>query len=92
MNPHFLMRKKIKQRGQRESVRQPVSQCRIKESHRVSREVTTYTCINQYSTYLSFNPELNRVLGVDKKAATYISQFDIDIMMQSARTSGFSKG
>ena len=57
VDTHFLMRNKIKQRGQRESVRQPVSQCRVKENQRVIRGVTTCTCINQYCTYLSFNPE-----------------------------------
>ena len=46
---------------------QQVSKCRIKKSQRVNRGATTCTCTNQYYTYLSFNPELNRILGVDKK-------------------------
>ena len=58
-NPHFLMRNKIKQRGQRESVRQQVSQCRIKESQRVSRGVTSHTYTNQYCLYISLISVLN---------------------------------
>ena len=67
LNPHILktQRESIKDRWSRSWL--PVSQSRTKISQRVNRGVTTYTCINQYCNYISFNPELNRVLGVDKK-------------------------